>query len=95
MKKLIVILVLFFAVPAFADYTIELKNESGVTLKTYPVTAAQVQHLQKTAALTGKSVINQIKEAISYVIRDAKALNKARWLEDNNAYIEEQARQMD
>jgi len=95
MKKVILIISVFFmfsVAPALADYTIELKNEGGSVLKTYTITTSQVQHLQKAATLSGKSVINQIKEAILDVITQAKASNKARWRADNDAYIDEQSK---
>lgn len=58
MNKLIILLILLFAMPASADYTIDLKNESGVVLKIYPITSAQVLHLKKVQIRTNKTVLN-------------------------------------
>jgi len=92
MKKLILLLILFFTTPAFADYTIDLKNGSGVVIKTYTVTSNQVSHLQKKATRTGESVIKQFESAIASIIRYAKAENAKVWRDANGAYIEEQSR---
>ena len=94
MKALLIIAILLFtAVPVLADYTIDLKNESGTVLKTYNITTNQVAHLQKRATRTGKSVIKQFESAIVGIIRYAKAENSEMLAQDNKAYIEEQARQ--
>ena len=94
MKALLIIAILLFtAVPVLADYTIDLKNESGTVLKTYNITTNQVAHLQKKAARTGKSVIKQFETVIIQLIYYAKAENTEIWARDNKAYIEEQARQ--
>ena len=95
MKKLIVLAILLFTTPALADYTMELKNSTGTVLKTYTITDNQVAHLQKAAAATGKSVVNQIKEAILDTINHARVANKKRWLSvpTNDDYIDEQSRQ--
>ena len=93
MKKLTILAVLLFATPAFADYTIDLKNESGTVIRTYTVTTNQVAHLQKFATVTGKSVIDQVKEAVLDIITHAKFANKARWQEANDSYVDEQSRQ--
>jgi len=80
MKKIIIVAVLFLIVSvgtAFADYTIELKNESGVVLKTYTVTSAQVLHLKKVHERTLKTVLNQFEEAILDLIREAEESNLA------------------
>jgi hypothetical protein len=95
MKKLIVfvsVLLMFSVTSAFADYTIDLKDENNDIVKTYTVTTEQVQHLQKVASVTGKSVINQIKEAILDIVSQARVSNKARWQADNDAYIDGQSR---
>lgn len=93
MKKLIVLIIIFFATPAFADYTIDLKNGSGTVLKTYTITVNQVAHMQKVAARTGVSVIKQFEGAVLSIIKSAEATNAAFWKRDNATYIEEQSRQ--
>lgn len=93
MKKIIMLMVLLFASPAFADYTVELKNEVGAVIKTYNITTNQVAHLQKTSTLTGVSVLDQFEGAIISLIQQSKAYNKAMWKRTNDAYIDEQSRQ--
>ena len=93
MKKIIILLILFVASPAFADYTIELKNESDTIIRTYTITTNQVLHLQKAAAVTNTNVIDQFENAIYNLIVMAKSINKSMWLNNNGAYVEEQSRQ--
>ena len=95
MKKLLIvmILVLFTTTPALADYTIELKNESDVVIKTYTVTTDQVTHLQKVATRNGTTVIVLLENTIKNLILSAKINNMSEWRKDNEAYIEEQSRQ--
>lgn len=80
MKNLIsavVLFLMFSATSALADYTVELKNESGAVLKTYIVTSAQVLHLKKVHERTLKTVLNQFKEAILDLISEAEESNLA------------------
>ena len=95
MKKIMVMvmIVLFMVAPAFADYTIELKNEGGSVLKIYTIPNTQVAHLQKAATNTGTSVLDQLEKAIMQLIRRATEYNLSAWRRDNEAYIEEQSRQ--
>lgn len=76
-KILILIMLLLFAVPSFADYTVDIKNESGTVIKTYSVTTAQVEHLQKVETRTSKTVLNQFKEAFLDLISKAEESNEA------------------
>ena len=94
MKKIFIVTLLLLLTSgsaSAADYSIEFKKD-GVILNTQSITPAQIQHLQKDAE-GGKSVINQIKEAILDLIAEVTANNKAKWEADNAAYIEEQSRQ--
>lgn len=93
MKKLIIALILLVATPAFADYTIELKNDVGGVIKTYTITTNQVAHIQKVATRTGISVINQFESAVLGLVKGAEATNAAMWKRENAVYIEEQSRQ--
>ncbi|MCK5605740.1 hypothetical protein KAR91_27845 [Candidatus Pacearchaeota archaeon] len=78
---------------AYADYTVELKNESGTIIKSYNITTNQVAHLQKKASRDEVSVIKQFENAIISLIFNAKIENKMHWQRDNDIYIEEQSRQ--
>ena len=78
---------------AHADYTVELKNESGTTIKSYNITTNQVAHLQKKASRDGVSVIKQFENALTSLIFNAKIENKMYWQRENAIYIEEQSRQ--
>lgn len=89
---ILAIAVMYTASSAHADYTVELKNETGSVIKMYTITTNQVAHLQKTAALTDTSVLNQFENAITNLIQNAKLYNKAMWQRSNEAYIEEQSR---
>lgn len=93
MKKILILVILLFAAPALADYTLDLKNESGTVIKTYTITANQVAHLQKAATSEGTSVLDQFENAIIKLIRRAKGYNMAVWQQANEAYMEEQSRQ--
>ena len=93
MRVILVIAILFITAPVYADYTIVLKDDSNVVIKTYTITNNQVLHLQKAASLTGDSILKQFEYAITNLIRNAKSLNTAKWRRDNEAYIEEQSRQ--
>lgn len=85
-KGIIVLLILLVATPVFADYTVDIKNESGDVIKTYIVTTAQVEHLQKVAGRPGgKSVLNQFKEAILDLISNAERTNEAIYNAENSA----------
>lgn len=90
---IIAMVVMFTASAARADFTIELKNESDVVLKTYTITYNQVAHLQKKATRTGISVITQFEDAIKNLILNAKSANAVTWRRNNEAFIEEQSRQ--
>ena len=79
---------------AQADYTVELKNESGTIIKSYNITTNQVAHLQKKASRDNVSVITQFENAITSLIFNAKIENKMHWQRENDIYIEEQSRQL-
>lgn len=93
MKKLIVLLVLLFATPAFADYTLDLKNDGGTIIKTYTITANQVTHLQKVATRNSVTILTLFENTIKGLVSSAKSENAITWLRANEAYIEEQSRQ--
>ncbi len=93
MKKILILIILLAATPAFADYTVELKNGSGTLLKSYNITTNQVAHLQKKASRDEVSVIKQLENAIISLIFNATRENKMYWHRDNDIYIEEQSRQ--
>ena len=85
--------VMLMAATAHADYTVELKNESGTVIKSYNITTNQVDHLQKKASRDNVSIIKQFENAIIGLIFNAKAENKIYWQRANESYIEEQSRQ--
>ena len=93
MKRIIILTILLIATPAFADYTLDLKNGSGTVVKTYTITANQIAHLQKKATRTGVSVLDQFESVIARLIKRVKNENISAWHTDNEAYIEEQSRQ--
>ena len=95
MKKIMMVLamVLFMAGTALADYTVDLKNESGVVIRTYIITTNQIAHLQKKATRDNTTVIKLFEGTISDLIMSAKATNAAMWRRANEAYIEAQSRQ--
>ena len=90
---ILVIAFMFMAGTAYADYTVELKNESGTIIKSYTITTNQVAHLQKKASRDEVSVIKQFENAIMGLVFNAKIENKMYWQRDNDTYIEEQSRQ--
>ena len=90
---LLSIAVMSMAVTVHADYTVELKNESGTIIKSYNITTNQVAHLQKKASRDNVSVIKQFENAITGLVFNAKIENKMYWQRYNDAYIEEQSRQ--
>lgn len=87
------IAVMSMATQAHADFTVELKNDVGTVIKTYTVTTNEVAHLQKRAARDGVSVITQFGKGLENLISSAQAENRAYWLRENAATIEEQSRQ--
>ena len=97
MKYLIITVTLFLLMSAtvYADYTIEIKNESNVVIKTYIITTTQVQHMQKLANTEGPSVLKQFETALNNIVTRAIVINKAnlRKTQAHQDYEEEQARQ--
>ena len=94
MKKIIfaLCLVLLYAVSALADYTIEIKNAGGTVRGTKVITSLQVQHLQKMATRNGVSTLDYFWNSIDGVLRNSLAANKANWIINNQAYIEDQSK---
>ena len=90
---MLAIVVMFMANQVYADYTLDLKNDSGTVVKTYTITANQVAHIQKAADANGVTLLTHFEDAIKKLIRNSTALNKSIWSQANEAYIEEQSRQ--
>ena len=92
MKKIIVFAILLLATPAFADYTLDLKNEGGTVIKTYTITTNQVTHLQKVADRDGISVLTLFEDSLRSLVVGATLTNMRVWRRANEAYVEEQSR---
>jgi len=94
MKKIVMVVGFWFIMTgiAFADYTVELKNEVGTVIKTYTVTTSQVQHLQKYASNNSTTVLSMFEDIMSTWIQNTTLINKAIWIRNNDTYIEGQAK---
>lgn len=93
MKTILLVIIFFLGSTqiGMADYTIEIKNESGTVISSKTVTSDQVKHLQKASARTGKSVINYFWESIADLLSDVEHENKSAWTRNNDVYINEQS----
>ena len=90
---ILAIAVMFMATSAHADYTLDLKNSGGTVIKTYTITTNQVAHIQKAADAAGVSILTHFENALKGLINNSTMYNKAIWIRNNEASIEEQSRQ--
>lgn len=90
---LLLVIAVFMPRPAFADYTLDLKNDAGTVIKTYTITTNQVAHLQKHATNRNITILSLFETAIRRLITSAKVDTKSSWIMNNESYIEEQSRQ--
>lgn len=87
------IAVMFIARPAFADYTLDLKNSGGTVIKTYTITTNQVAHIQKAADNKGITILKHFEGALNSLVESSTVSNKINWIRNNNTFVEEQSRQ--
>lgn len=93
--KLILISVILLSLNTsvvFAGYTVEIKNDSDIVVKSFSVTTAQVQHIQKYSVKIKSDALTQFKKAVLLLINRAEQSNLDQYFYENEEVLKDLAK---